>query len=727
MNYSEPPSLHLRLTCALLVASVALIPPLLRAQPAAAPAMPDNPLLAESSLPLHYPPFDLIKDEHFAPAYALGMAEERKEVTAIADNSAAPTFDNTITALEKAGQLLARVDRIFSNLAGCNTNPKLQEIERDMAPKLSAQRDALQLNPALFARVQALYNQRAALGLDPESLRLLERYYRDFVRAGAKLSEAEKTRLKAYNAEIATLQTTFSQNVLKEINTSAVLVADRKELTGLSEAEITTAATHAKTEGHEGQYSIHLVNTSGQPPLASLQNRALREKIMQASLVRGSHGGAYDNRSIVARLARLRADRATLLGYPTHAAYTLEDQTARTVANADQLLSKLAPAAVANARLEAADMQAIIDREGGAFQLGAQDWELYSEKVRAARYAFDESQVRPYLELEHVLKDGVFFAAHELYGLTFKERKDLPVYQPDVRVFDVFDADGSVLAIFIADFYARASKNGGAWMSEYVPQSTLLGAKPVVANHLNIPKPAAGEPTLLTFDEVTTMFHEFGHALHGMFSRVKYPLFSGTNVPRDFVEYPSQVNEMWAAWPAVLQHYAKHYQTGAPLPPALLEKVLVARKFNQGYKTTEYLAAALLDLAWHGLKPADVPATDDVLTFEASVLKKAGLDFAPVPPRYRSTYFSHVFAGGYSAGYYAYIWAEVLDADSVEWFKQHGGLKRENGEHFRSTLLSRGGSEEAMTLFKAFRGADPDIKPLLERRGLNVPAATEKK
>jgi peptidyl-dipeptidase Dcp len=689
--------------------------------------MSNNPLLFESNLPYHYPPFDLIKDAHFAPAYERGMLEERKEVTAIADNPAAPTFDNTIVALERSGQLLARVDRIFSNLASCNTNSALQEIERDLAPKLSAQRDALQLNPALFARVQALYDQRSTLGLDPESLRLLERYHRDFVRAGAQLSETEKTKLKALNAEIATLQTTFSQNVLKEINASSVLVADRKELAGLPEAEITAAADAAKAEGHAGQFSIHLVNTTGQPPLTTLENRALRERIMQASLARGSRGGEFDNRATVAALARLRAERATLLGYPTHAAYTLEEQTARTVETVDKLLAKLAPAAVANARLEAADMQAIIDREKGGFQLGAQDWALYSEKVRAARYAFDESQVRPYLELEHVLKDGVFFAAHELYGLTFKERKDLPVYLPEVRVFEVFEADGSPLAVFIADYYARPSKNGGAWMSEYVPQSALLGFKAVVANHLNIPKPAPGEPALLTFDEVTTMFHEFGHALHGMFSRVKYPLFSGTNVPRDFVEYPSQVNEMWAAWPEVLTHYAKHYQTGAPLPPALLEKVLNARKFDQGFKTTEYLAASLLDLAWHELKPAEVPAADGVVAFETAVLKKAGVDFPPVPPRYRSTYFSHVFAGGYSAGYYSYIWAEVLDADSVEWFKQHGGLKRENGDHFRSTLLSRGGSEEALAMYRKFRGADPDIKPLLERRGLAQPASSEKK
>ena len=696
--------------------------PLVPAQPAVPSTMPANSLLNESTLPYRYPPFDLIKDTDFAPAYEQGMVDERREVLAIADNAGAPAFENTIVALERAGQLLARVDRIFSNLASCNTNPHLQQVERDMAPKLAAQRDALQLNPALFARVATLFATRATLGLDAQSLRLLERYHRDFVRAGAKLSEPEKVKLKAYNAELASLETTYSQNVLKEINASALLVASRAELAGLSTAAIATAAEAAKAAGHGGQFLISLVNTSGQPPLAELENRAVRERLMQASLARGGRGGETDNLATATRLARLRAERAVLLGFPSHAAYSLEEQTARTVETVDALLTQLAPAAAANARREAADMQTIVDAENGGFQLAAWDWAIYAEKVRTARYAFDESQLRPYLELDRVLRDGVFFAAQALYGLTFKERKDLPVYLPEVRVFEVFDADTSPLALFIFDPYARPSKNGGAWMSEYVPQSTLLGSRPVVANHLNIPKPAAGEPTLLTFDEVTTVFHEFGHALHGMLSAVKYPRFSGTNVPRDFVEYPSQVNEMWAMWPEVLAHYARHYETGAALPPALLEKVLAVRKFNQGFKTTEYLAAAKLDFAWHSLKPAAVPAADAALAFEATVLKQAGLDLATVPPRYRTPYFSHVFAGGYSAGYYSYLWAEVLDADTVEWFKTHGGLKRENGDRFRTMLLSRGGSEDALTMFRNFRGAEPDIKPLLERRGLDQPA-----
>jgi len=445
---------------------------------------------------------------------------------------------------------------------------------------------------------------------------------------------------------------------------------------------------------------------------------------MKVSLARNSHGGEWDNRPVVLRLVKLRAERAALLGYANHAAYQLEDQTAHDVPTVNRLLAELAPPAVANARKEAADMQKVIDSEKGGFQLASWDWAYYSEKVRQARYAFDEAEIKPYLELNHVLQDGVFFAANKLYGITFKERHDLPVYQPDVRVFEVYDKDGKPLALFLGDYYARPSKRGGAWMNEYVPQSELLGMKPVVANHLNIPKPEPGQPTLLTFDEVTTMFHEFGHALHGMFSQVKYPRFSGTSVPRDFVEYPSQVNEMWAAWPEVLKNYAKHYQTGQPMPSQLLDKVLAAKKFNQGFKTTEYLAATLLDQAWHQLSPAEVPS--DVLAFEDAALKKAGVDLPTVPPRYRTTYFSHAFAGGYSAGYYSYIWAEELDADSVEWIKQHGGLKRENGDHFRDTLLSRGGSKDAMKLFHDFTGRDPWIEPLLKRRGLDG-AATDPK
>jgi len=718
---SLPPSVvhFARFACLAGLALLAAAPGASAGDASAAP----NPLLVESPLPFHYPQFDLIKEEHFAPAYEQGMAEELQEVAAIAANPAAPTFENTIVALERSGQLLDRVDGIFSNLNGTVTTPGLQQIEKAMAPKLAAQRDAIRLNPALFARIEALYAVRDTLGLDPESQRLLWRYRQDFIRAGARLSDADKTRLKALNAELASLQTAFSQNVLKETNASALLVDTREELDGLGEAQIAAAAGAAKDAGHDGKFLLRLMNTSGQPPLASLTHRAVRERLLAASLDRGSRGGEFDNRANVARLARLRAERAALLGYPSHAAYILEDQTAGTVDAVNGILAQLAPPAVANARREAADIQAVIDAEKGGFTVAASDWAIYSEKVRTARYAFDEAQLKPYFELNHVLIDGVFYAAGRLYGLTFKERHDLPVYEPSVRVFDVFDRDGSPLALFLVDYYARPSKRGGAWMNAYVSQSGLLGTKPVVANHLNIPAPPAGEPTLLTFDEVTTAFHEFGHALHGMFSAVKYPRFSGTAVPRDFVEFPSQVNEMWATWPEVLAHYAKHYQTGAPLPADLLAKVLAAEKFNQGFTTTEYLAASLLDQAWHQLPADAVPGADGVIAFEAAALHRAGVDFAAVPPRYRSTYFSHVFSGGYSAGYYSYIWAEVLDADSVEWFKQHGGLTRENGDRFRATLLSRGGSADALALFRDFTGGAPYIEPLLKRRGLDQPAA----
>jgi len=679
----------------------------------------DNPLLKESTLPYHLPPFDKIKDEHFVPAIEAGMREQLKEVDTVANNSAKATFENTVVALERTGRLLDRAEQTFSNLNACNTNPAMQKIETEMAPKLSAHRDAIHLNGKLFARIQQLYDNRDKLGLDPESAYLLERYYKDFVRAGAKLSDPNKEKLKKINAELATLQTQFEQNVLKEKNASSVVVDRKEDLDGLSDSQMATVTNAAKAEHKEGKFVIQIQNTTGQPLLGSLQNRQLRERIMQTSLSRNSKGGPFDTRQVVIRTAQLRAERAKLLGYENHAAYQLEDQTAKNVPTVNKLLGELAPPAVANAKREAADMQKIVDQENGRFQIAAWDWDFYSEKVRKARYAFDESELRPYYELNHVILDGVFFAAGKLYGLTFKERHDLPVYLPDVRVFEVYDRDGKPLALFLGDYYARPSKRGGAWMNAYVQQSDLFATKPVVANHLNIPKPPPGEPTLLTHDEVRTAFHEFGHALHGMFSNVKYPRFSGTSVPRDFVEYPSQVNEMWATWPEVLKNFAKHYKTGEPMPQALLDKVEAAEKFNQGFKTTEYLAASLLDQTWHQLNSSDVPK--DAVAFEKEALHKAGVDFPPVPPRYRSCYFSHAFAGGYSAGYYSYLWSEVLDADSVEWMKEHGGLKRENGDHFRETLLSRGGSADALSLFKNFTGRDPYIEPLLKRRGLDRP------
>ncbi len=686
------------------------------AEPAPA-AMNDNPLLTESPLPLHYPQFDKIKNEHYLPAIELGMAENLKEIEAIANNPAAPTFENTIVAMEKSGDLLSRASTIFFALNGSNTNPEMQKVARTLAPKLAAHGDAIRLNPKLFARIDALYSARDTLGLDAESARLLWRYHRDFLRAGAKLSDADKATLKQLNAELATLSTQFTQNTLKEVAASTVYVDTKEELAGLSEAEVAAAATLAKTDGKEGKFALRLVNTTGQPPLASLTHRATREKLMAASLVRGSRGGEFDTRAIVVAIMKKRAERAALLGAPNFAAYSLEEQTAGSVDVVNKLLAQLGPPAVANAKKEAAEMQAIIDAEKGGFKLGPGDWQLYAEKVRQAKYDFDESALKPYYELNHVLIDGVFFAAQKLYGITFKERHDLPVYEPTVRVFDVFNEDGSQLAIFLFDAYARSNKNGGAWANAYVSQSLLLGRQPVIANHLNIPKPPEGQPTLLTHDEVRTAFHEFGHALHGMFSHVMYPRFAGTSVPRDFVEFPSQVNEMWAAWPEILQNYAKHYQTGAPIPAELLAKVEATKKFNQGHATTELVAANVIDQAWHQLRADQVPSADDVVAFETAALQKAGLDFAPVPPRYRTTYYSHIMTG-YAAGYYSYFWSEVLDAHTVEWFKSHGGLKRENGDRFRAKLLSRGGSADAMQLYRDMVGADPDIKPFLERRGL---------
>ncbi|HEY5775549.1 MAG TPA: M3 family metallopeptidase [Xanthomonadales bacterium] len=678
-----------------------------------------NPFFEVSPLYMHYPQFDKIETAHYVPAFELGMKEHLAEIEAIANQAEAPTLDNTLIPMERSGQLLSRVETVFFSMTGANTNDDLEKIRSDMAPVLSAHYDQIRLNSKLFERIQALYDQRDALELDPESYRLIEESYKDFVRAGARLSDADKEKLKAMNAELASLQTKFSQNVLNEVNASAVVVDSREELAGMPDASIEAAAEAAKEKDMEGKYLIALLNTSQQPPLTDLEDRALRERIMEASLARGSRGGDYDNREALTRIVKLRAERAQLMGYPNHAAYSLENQTARTTEAVNERLASLAPPAVANAKREAADMQSIIDAEGGDFELASWDWNYYAEKVRMERYDFDESQLRPYFEMNNVLENGVFYAAGQVYGITFKERHDLPVYQEDVRVFEVFNADGSTLALFLLDPYARPSKRGGAWMNSYVDQSNLMGYKPVVANHLNITKPvSADEPTLLTFDEVTTMFHEFGHALHGMFSNVNYPQFSGTSVPRDFVEFPSQVNEMWSIWPEVLQNYAVHYQTGEPMPQTLLDKVLETQKFNQGYITTEYLAASLLDQSLHQLKPEEVPTADTLLDFEAKVLEDAGVALDTVPPRYRSTYFSHI-VGGYSAGYYAYIWAEVLDADTVEWFKKNGGMNRENGDRLRRMLLSRGGSEDAMTLYRDFSGAEPDIQPLLERRGLN--------
>ncbi|MGJ4728977.1 M3 family metallopeptidase [Luteimonas sp. SDU101] len=685
-----------------------------------------NPLFATSPLPLRYPQFDKLKDEHFAPAFDAGMAQELQEIAAIANQRSVPTFENTILALEKSGQLLSNARRIFGNLNGTDTNDARKKINNEYAPKFAAHRDAIMLNPQLFQRVETVYNKRNELGLDAEGLRLVEEYYDGFVRSGAKLADADKARLKEINARMAALGTQFSNNVLDEVNDSAVLIDDVSELAGLSESQIATAAAAAKAKGHDGKYLLTLLNTTGQPLLPQLDNRATRERVHKASVARGSRGNQWDNTGIVAEVLKLRGERSALLGYDTPAAFTLADETAGTVQAVNEMLGRLAPAAVANARREGAALQAMIDREQAAkgepsFQLEPWDWAYYTEKVRQAEYDFDDNQLKPYFEMKNVLENGVFFAATELYGITFKERTDLPKYHADTWTYDVFDKDGKPLSIFIFDPYARPSKRGGAWMNSYVGESELEGTLPVVANHQNIPKPPAGEPTLLTWDEVTTMFHEFGHALHGMFSDVKYPYFF-MNVPRDFVEFPSQVNEMWADWPSILANYAKHHQTGEPLPQALLDKKMASATFNEGFATTEYLGAAMLDQYLHQLPKDRLPTADQIVATEAAALKAAGLDYAPVPPRYRTTYFSHIM-GGYAAAYYAYIWSEVLDANTVEYIKANGGLKRENGDRLRETLLSRGGAKDAKQLFVDFTGHEPKIEPLLKKRGLDAPAA----
>ena len=678
---------------------------------------------APSTLDLNYPRFDQIKDSDFAPAFDAGMAEQLREIDAIANNPEAPTFQNTIVAMEKSGQLLDRASNVFFNLVGTDKNDARDKLQSDYAPKFSAHRDAITLNPKLFARIKALHDARATLGLDAVDQRLLERRYEDFVRGGAALTDAQKARIREINTEMSKLGTLFSQNVLAEVNDSAVVVDDRAQLKGMSDEQIAAAAEAAKARGLAGKYVIALLNTTGQPAEAQLEDRGLRERLHKASVARGSRGNQWDNTAIVSQVLKLRAERARMLGYDTSANFVLADETAANQDNVNRMLRALAPKAVGNARREGAELQAMIDAEQKAkgqpgFQLAPWDWAYYSEKVRAAKFSFDESQLKPYFEMRNVLENGVFHAATQLYGITFKERTDLPKYHPDTWIYDVFDKDGSRLAIFIWDPYARASKRGGAWMNTYVAQSGLTGEKPVVANHLNIPKPSEGKPTLMTWDEVTTAFHEFGHALHGFFQDVRYPYYS-MNVPRDFVEYPSQVNEMWADWPSVLANYAKHYQTGAPMPKALLDKVIAASKFNQGFATTEYLAAAMLDQRWHQLPLEQIPDKGGVMPFEAEALRLDGFDYAPVPPRYKTPYFSHIM-GGYAAGYYAYIWSEVLGANTEQWIRQHGGLTLANGDRLRKYVLAPGGEIEAGKLFPNFAGYEARIEPLLEKRGLST-------
>jgi peptidyl-dipeptidase Dcp len=668
-----------------------------------------NPFLAPSPLPYEFPDFDTIREEHFLPAFTAGMAEQRAEVDAITADPGPATVENTVVALERSGAVLRRVSAVFFTLVGSCSTPGIREIEAEVAPQLAAHADAITLDPQLFTRIEALFAAREDLDLDAESLRLLERYHRDAVRAGARLDASEQERLRALNAELSALSTEFGAKLLAGANEAAVLVEDPAQLDGLSPGAVSAAAQAATSRGHEGAHLLTLVLPTGQPVLSSLTDRALRERVHTASTSRGL-GGEHDTRDLVLRMAALRAERAQLLGHPHHASWVVEIGTAGTVEAIDAMLGKMAPVAAANARAEADELS-----QAAGYPIEAWDRALHAERVRRERFALDADALRPYFELERVLHDGVFHAAGRLYGLRFAERHDLPRYHPDVRVFDVFDGDRQ-LGLFVADFYARDSKRGGAWMNSFVTQSRLLGTQPVVLNTLNITKPADGEPTLLTVDNVRTMFHEFGHALHGLFSDVQYPMFSGTSVPRDFVEYPSQVNEMWLDEPEILANYARHHETGEPLPAELVARLAEARRFGEGFATTEYLAAALLDQAWHRLGPHD--QVTDVEQFEAGALTAAGVAVPTAPPRYRSTYFNHIFGGGYSAGYYSYIWSEVLDADTVEWFAENGGLRRENGDTFRRELLSRGGAVDPMEAYRAFRGRDPELAPLLARRGL---------
>ena len=674
--------------------------------------MTTNPFLQRSALEYELPPFAQITEDHYLEAFYAGTAEQVREIDSILSQSEI-TFENTIVALEKSGQILGRMLNVFYNKSSSDTNDRIDAIEAEIAPKLAAHSDAIRLNPALFGRIQHLVDTK--IDLPAEDAWLLQRYYKDFLQAGASLDEEARNRVKAINEELSSLETQFSKNLLADTNDLAVFVDSVEELDGLSENQIAACKAAAEARGVSNKWMISMVNFTGHPVLSSLKNRALRQRIMEHSLSKGARGNINDTRETLLRMVELRAQRAKLFGLSSHAEYVLREQTAGHPDRVHAMLRKIAPAAVENAKREARDIQAIIDKSD-RHALQSWDWDLFTEQVRAEKYDLDTAAMKPYFELEKVLIDGVFFAAQKLYGMTFKARPDLVTYHPEARAFEVFNEDGSAIGLYIGDFYTRDSKRGGAWMNTLVDQNHLLGQYPVVVNNMNIPKPPAGQPTLLTYDETTTLFHEFGHAIHGLLSNVKYPRFSGTSVQRDFVEFPSQVNEMWILWPEVLDNYARHHETGERLPQSWVDKLHESSTFNEGHATTSYLAAAILDLAWHSLATTD--GISSVEDFESAAIKDYGLDFAPVPTRYRSTYFSHIFAGGYSAGYYGYIWSEVLDADTVEWFKSNGGLTRKNGDHFRNSLMSRGGSLDSMEMFRNFRGRDADIEPLLRRRGL---------
>lgn len=670
-----------------------------------------NPFLIPSTLPYELPPFAEIKDEHYLPAFEAGFAEQLAEVNNITRRRDMPTFENTLVPLEQSGQTLMRVARVFYNKSSSDSNDFTNELEEKIAPMMAAHEDAIRLNSELYWRIKTIHDQLDSLELNTEQRYLVERYYTEMTLAGAGLDEAEKEKLKDYNQKLSVLTTKFEKNLLSDTNDLAVVIEDVAELDGLGAGEISAAAEAARERGMEGKYLVTLVLPTGHPWLGSLSRREVRERIMTASRARGSRGGEFDNRDLVLEIAKLRAERARLLGFDTHAGYVTADETAKTPEAVADMLGRLAPPAARNALAEQKDLE-----ELAGHPIESWDWDYYTEKVRTAKYDVDTAAMRPYFEAERVLQDGVFFAATALYGITFKERKDLVGYHPDVRVFEVSNEDGSPVGLFLYDLYTRDSKRGGAWMNELVAQSDLLGHPVVVVNNHNVPKPAAGEPTLLTYDEVNTLFHEFGHALHGLFARVTYPKFTGTSVFRDFVEFPSQVNEMWMLWPEVLANYAVHHETGEPMPQELVDKLEASRAFNEGFKTSEYLAAALLDQAWHSITADD--KVTDVALFEAAALAKVGLDNPAVPTRYSSTYFAHTFSGGYDAGYYSYIWSEVLDADTVEWFKENGGLTRANGDRFRERLLGVGGKKDPLEAYRDFRGRDAVIEPLLKRRGL---------
>ncbi len=675
-----------------------------------------NPFASASTLEYEMPPFALIKDEHYLPAFYGGMEEQLVEVDAIIAQPEV-TFENTIVALEKSGRTLLRVMLVFFNKSSSDTSDLLDSIEAEIAPKLAAHSDAIKLNPQLWSRIEKIYKERATLGLDSEDLRLVELYFKDFHFAGAHLNSEQRVELKTLNEELSKLEAEFSRKVLADTNDSAITVDSITELAGLSENEIAGAKAAAEARGINDKWLIKAVNFSGNPTLATLTNRPLRERIMKASLARANRDNDNDTKSVLLEMTKLRARRATLFGVQNHAEYITSENTAKSPENIHGMLRKIAKSAVANAKAEGAVLQEAIHAAGESFSLESWDWDLYSEQVRAAKYNVDTAALKPYFELEKTLWDGVFFAATKLFGITFKERPDIVTYHPDARAFEVNNEDGSKLGLFIGDFYTRDSKRGGAWMNNLVDQNFLFGQLPVVVNNLNIVKPPAGEPTLLSFDFLTTLFHEFGHALHGLFSQVKHPRISGTNVERDFVEFPSQVNEMWIFWPEVVNNFAVHYQTGEKLPQSIINNIENSSTFNEGHETTAYLQAAILDLALHQIP--DGYEIKDVVAFEANAIADYGLDYAPVPTRYRSTYFSHIFAGGYSSGYYGYIWSEILDADTVEWFKENGGLTRANGDRFRRELLGRGASIDSMQMYRNFRGRDAAIDPLLKRRGLN--------